>query len=885
MSDKSTTLHDIESLLGVDLKPEGENNIRCPFHEDSTPSLTLNWEKNVYHCFGCGAKGKASDIPKAITRHQVWQQLTHKVVEWNNRLLGDDKLLGYIHEEKGILPETIKKYNIGWDGERFTIPTQHNVRRYRPKSNPKYVNTRGFGRAELYPIDNALNDEKEIWVCEGEIDALNAIQHGYNAVTSTAGAGSWLPEWSALFKDKHVWLVLDSDDAGKKASDKLADILRNVAEDVHQVLLPVKDVTDFFAEYGDADMRDYEVGKSDTLDRQEIVNTNLGAAYELSLPRMGRMRVKVVGRGLSPYIVPTEISIDCANMDDSKQICRACPGSGYMKLSPQDLMGLIDVTENAKFSFLRGRSGIRCNKAEITELNTTIVDEVYVGQDVDFSQFRIDNSIHQAYTFSYDGRLPMQTNQSYEVVFQNVVDTDDQHIVHVIVDAKPIDKWWERSIIVNKDDLDVFRGHPQEKFEDISNELSKVTGIVGRNDLLIASDLTFHSALSFDFAGKRLQRGWIELCVLGDTRTGKTETVSSLINYYNLGKLVLGENATIAGLIGGLQQIGKRWVLTWGELPLNDGGLVAIDEMSGLTQDDISLFSGVRSSGIAELTKINKERTNSRVRLIWISNPRNRTLESHMYGVTALRELFGKPEDISRIDLVVTAAHNDVPLDVINMPRRHQSQSKFYKSSACRQLIAWAWGLKPEQIHFSDDAMDLIYHEATRMGGIYSSQIPLVEGADQRIKIARVAVAAAIRTYNTDVHGHVAVEPEHVEFAANFMDYLYAKPSLDYLGYSKEVDHALSDKDRENVKSVLYKYSNAALAMADFSIFRLQDLEEASNIEREEAKEITSVLIRHRLLDRDSRGYRKTPELIRILREVNNRSKRGEQFRAFDFEE
>jgi len=885
MARRTPKIEDMEKLLGTDIKDEGENNLRCPFHDDDTPSFTLNWEKGLYHCFGCGAKGRVADLEKAITKQNVWKDLKRKVIEWNQRLLADDELMAYIKSEKGLTRETIEEYKIGWDGERYTIPTPHNVRRYRPKADPKYVNTRGFGKNELYPPNFVDNDEGEIWLCEGEVDALNAIQHGYNAVTSTSGAGSWLPEWSEHFKGKRVWLAMDSDDAGRRASAKLADILKNVAAEVHQVLLPVKDVTDFFMGHPDGEMREYEIDADTPLDAGEIVDMHMGVAYELPLPQIGRMRVKVVGRGLSPYVVPVEVSVDCNSQDSSKPGCRACPGSGYIKISPSDLMGLIDVKDHVKTQFLISKAGMKCNKADITELATTIVDEVYLGQDVDFTQFGIDSSIHQAYTLSYSGRLPMITNQGYEVLFQNVVDPDDQHIVHIITEARAIEKWWERNIIVEKSELDVFRGHPQERIEDISNELSKVTGIVGRNDLIIATDLVFHSALAFDLAGKRLQRGWLELCVLGDTRTGKTETVSALINYYNLGKLVLGENATIAGLIGGLQQVGKRWVLTWGELPLNDGGLVAVDEMSGLSQDDISLFSGVRSSGIAELTKINKERTNSRVRLVWISNPRNRTLESYMYGVTALRELYGKPEDISRLDMVVTAAHNDVPLDIINMPRRYQSQSRFYKSSVCRQLVAWAWSLKPEQIHFSEDAMDIVYREATRMGETYSAQIPLVEGADQRVKIARIAVASAVRTYNTDVHGHVAVESEHVEFAANFLDYLYAKPSLDYLGYSKEVDHKLSEKAREQVKSVLKRYKSASLAMSDFGIFRLQDIEEAANIDKDEAKEITSVLIRHRLLDRDSRGYRKTPELIRILREVNKKGKRGEHFPSFDFED
>lgn len=29
----------------------------CPWHDDSTPSLSINRKKNLYYCFGCGAKG------------------------------------------------------------------------------------------------------------------------------------------------------------------------------------------------------------------------------------------------------------------------------------------------------------------------------------------------------------------------------------------------------------------------------------------------------------------------------------------------------------------------------------------------------------------------------------------------------------------------------------------------------------------------------------------------------------------------------------------------------------------------------------------------------------------------------------------------------------
>src|SRR5215813_11043252 len=34
-----------------------ELRLRCPFHEDKTPSLSISAETGKYHCFGCHAKG------------------------------------------------------------------------------------------------------------------------------------------------------------------------------------------------------------------------------------------------------------------------------------------------------------------------------------------------------------------------------------------------------------------------------------------------------------------------------------------------------------------------------------------------------------------------------------------------------------------------------------------------------------------------------------------------------------------------------------------------------------------------------------------------------------------------------------------------------------
>lgn len=51
---------DILDVIGeyVQLKKQGRNYIGlCPFHGENTPSFSVSPDKQLYHCFGCGAGG------------------------------------------------------------------------------------------------------------------------------------------------------------------------------------------------------------------------------------------------------------------------------------------------------------------------------------------------------------------------------------------------------------------------------------------------------------------------------------------------------------------------------------------------------------------------------------------------------------------------------------------------------------------------------------------------------------------------------------------------------------------------------------------------------------------------------------------------------------
>lgn len=402
-------------------------------------------------------------------------------------------------------------------------------------------------------------------------------------------------------------------------------------------------------------------------------------------------------------------------------------------------------------------------------------------------------------------------------------------------------------------------------YEPIARDLEQVTGIYQRHDLLLAIDLTFHSALKFNFLGRPVIKGWVEMLVLGDTRTGKTASVQGMMNHYQLGEMGTGESSSFAGLIGGLSQVNKRWNVQWGKIPLNDRRLFVIDEVSGLEVDDIALMSGVRSTGVAELTKIQMERTRARTRLIWISNPRRANpLSSYTYGVLAVKELIGRPEDISRFDIVITSASWDVESNIYNT-RPKNNKIKF-DSSSCRNLILWIWSRTPEQIIIQKDTEIKILEYAEIQGKKYNSSIPVVEAAEQRIKLAKLSVAIAARFFSTDDGENLIVKPIHADFAFEFLEYCYGKNSMRYDEWSKKQNEQFTLKNPEFLKSIIPP--DTVEMFMDSEVLNLSDIEDMVG-DRGLAKRMIKHLRKQRALHKVSGSYyKKTPAFIQFLRDV-----------------
>src|SRR5690606_5111191 len=152
------------------------------------------------------------------------------------------------------------------------------------------------------------------------------------------------------------------------------------------------------------------------------------------------------------------------------------------------------------------------------------------------------------------------------------------------------------------------------------------------------------------------------------------------------------------------------------------------------------------------------------------------------------------------------------------------------------------------------------------MGRTYSPKIPLVEGANQRLKLARIAAAVAARMHSTDPSGEsLLVNEEHAEFAYHFLTVAYSKPSMRYLQWSEDQVTDVNDEEIESTNAILDEYPDAEGILRRVNRFSITDLQDMLDIERDEAKKLISTLAKNGMIQRSSSGYYKTEALIRIL--------------------
>ena len=720
-----------------------EARVMSPFVVEKVPSFSINGETGAWYSF-CksdqrGGKSivsfyaEVNNVSSTEAAKQLFHQFIHPVIDdslirrYHRALRKTPSILKYIHSRL-ISDEIIDQYKLGWNGTRITFPIYNefklyvNIKLYNPSAKnkiPKMLHytsseeTRSYGSPPLlYPLEIFDIDSKRIVVCEGEWDALNLLTQGIPALTTTGGAKSWPSRYNDLFRNKDVVIAYDNDEAGLEGEKLVFKHLINIAKSITTVRVPKKDgkdLNDYFKKYS----KNQESAWKRLLAKQKLLVDNpenlvvQGEAELVSLDQVTQAKYYrkriildglITGKDVSPYLLPKKFRVTCSNED-----CEGCHIAenphgfkDYMiQYDESTILGMLDASESTirkkLLSIARIPEDKSC-KAKLLVLESFNVENILVIPTLDSkSKQYVMRSVY------YIGH-GLKTNKAYRFEGVPLPHPRDQHATCLFDTAKPVQDEVE-SFELTESVARALKKFRPKNLNILAHLMSlaewqsrNITKIHERPDLHIAVDLAFHSVQNFVFNKEFIKRGMLDILILGDTRCGKGFVTEGLNNYYRVGEIASGDNCSFAGLVGGLQQAGTRWLITWGLIPLNHNRIVIIDETSSLSEKDIGKMSRIRSEGVAEISKIIRESTQANTRLIWLANPRSgRSLVTYNTGVEAIKELIGAMEDISRFDFVLTVANNEVPSEVINAPADYSTaDADKFTVEMCQALILWA---------------------------------------------------------------------------------------------------------------------------------------------------------------------------------------------------
>jgi len=360
-------------------------------------------------------------------------------------------------------------------------------------------------------------------------------------------------------------------------------------------------------------------------------------------------------------------------------------------------------------------------------------------------------------------------------------------------------------------------------------------------------------------------KGYPEVAIIGESRTGKTDTAVKLQTYYRLGNRIALKGATVAGILGGADKASSGgFRIKWGIVPRNDKGLLILDEMSGVHSDVMAQLTDMRSSGEATITKIVSTKAPARTRMLWIGNPRvinnrSKSLLDYPSGVDAVLDLVGADEDVARFDAVMLV----VDRGNYARPDEFSKNSQPHPQDVYVDLIRWIWSRSPDQITFDENVGSYIWDRSLILNESYATDIKLL-GAEASKKLARFAVACAACCYSCDETGEkLVVKKEHVDWAEMFINRCYDDDVFKLKEYVKERNKSV--RLTKDVELVLHGCLNVnkfeVLARELYHAMEpipRQNLEAVSGMMKDEFNQAIGYLSKYYLVKNESRGISAT---------------------------
>ena len=474
----------------------------------------------------------------------------------------------------------------------------------------------------------------------------------------------------------------------------------------------------------------------------------------------------------------------------------------YIKVSEHDMLGLVEVTEQQKISQQKKLCKINDNCKLVTIADSKHEKLLHVRLSRDVNEFGDTSSASGSNAADIDveaymaGESDIYPNRSYRFEAVQTTAWTGQHAVLFIHKAEPIATCIE-TFKMDEQTHEILQTFKPKANENIEQHLKRrydifanAAGITGRRDLFFMNDMAFFSPLVLKSKLlPEVTRGWVEILIAGDTRTCKTMTTNWLHNHYKIGDIVTGSTAvTRSGLLGGTGRDMKgRPSIMWGKFPMNDGGLVIIDELSNVSEAVLNDLTGCRSSGIASIDGIVSGKVLARCRKIMLSNQRvwkSDQQKNYTYGIEFLRDLCCKDEILSRFDWATVVRRTDI--DPVTFSCEYNPLATDFTELQCQTLIRYVYSRTPDQMIYEDGFDELVNKYQAEFLEKYHSSTQLVN-QEMRAKLVRMSCSLASLLYSTlhDDWDKILVKKEHVAYIAKALNESYDHPNMALDKYSE----------------------------------------------------------------------------------------------------
>jgi hypothetical protein len=193
-----------------------QQDVRCPYHSDSQPSMSINLEEGVWYCHVCqpehsGMLAFEMRLLETDNKYIAWKSIAAKLgVKLMPRRRGRCTHEHFYTDVNGELLYVFRRYEHG--SAQFLTPTASG--KWKPGLNG--VPRVPYNLPELAKADVVIvvEGEKKADVVKvlGLLDA-NGKPVG---ITCTGGADSWRAEYVGFFQTKRVVLFPDADEPGQR---------------------------------------------------------------------------------------------------------------------------------------------------------------------------------------------------------------------------------------------------------------------------------------------------------------------------------------------------------------------------------------------------------------------------------------------------------------------------------------------------------------------------------------------------------------------------------------------------------------------------------------------------------------------------------------------